>query len=376
MKKIMFIILIVVIFIVPVLAETVTLKSGRVIEGEIIEKTDEYVKIDTGKQEMKIKFRMMDQGSASRFKDMAIKKEREQFFNNNDESLEEYIIKVLSQGVDERGDFNPEKLISDLEKESVFANEEMVNSKIKTIGRAIEYYYADKNIYPENLNKLKENESSYTYSDYSKPIRGYQYKLKNGGSDSYFIVAYPVSISILRLREKYVGRYSFCLLSGGIVRARKNRDPIESYEVCKGLEKFDDLRGSSSQDMEIADRIVAREQEIMDETKMQEIKKKVEKQIGPFETVSDRMSATNRITILAASIEIYATSNNGVYPTNANELEMEENYCGKIVQGYSYICNLRPDGYDFSAIPEGGDESSDGYMLYNSEKGWIKKGNE
>lgn len=68
MKRLIFTILVAFIVVVPVLAETITLKSGKVIEGEIVEKTDEYVKIDTGDQYMKIKFRMMDEGSVARLK--------------------------------------------------------------------------------------------------------------------------------------------------------------------------------------------------------------------------------------------------------------------------------------------------------------------
>jgi len=40
-------------------AETIKLKSGKVIEGKIIEKTDEYIKIDSGEQVWKIKNRDM-----------------------------------------------------------------------------------------------------------------------------------------------------------------------------------------------------------------------------------------------------------------------------------------------------------------------------
>lgn len=69
MKKIIFMTLIAFVVAVPASAETVTLKSGRTIEGEIIEKTDDYVTVDTGKQSMKIRFRLMDQRSALAFKD-------------------------------------------------------------------------------------------------------------------------------------------------------------------------------------------------------------------------------------------------------------------------------------------------------------------
>ena len=41
-------------------AETVTLKSGKVVEGEIVEKTKEYLKVDTGSRVVKIPFKMID----------------------------------------------------------------------------------------------------------------------------------------------------------------------------------------------------------------------------------------------------------------------------------------------------------------------------
>ena len=53
----------------------VKLKSGRVIEGIIVEKTDEYVKVDTGKNVMKIRFSMMDKAAAEIFKKVSDKQE-------------------------------------------------------------------------------------------------------------------------------------------------------------------------------------------------------------------------------------------------------------------------------------------------------------
>ncbi len=48
-------------------AESVELISGRIIEGDIIEQTDEYLRIDTGTQIMKVRYRMMVAGDAQRF---------------------------------------------------------------------------------------------------------------------------------------------------------------------------------------------------------------------------------------------------------------------------------------------------------------------
>ncbi|MCK5581565.1 MAG: hypothetical protein KAJ18_09880 [Candidatus Omnitrophica bacterium] len=45
---------------VPVFAEQVVLKSGKVLEGEIVEKTDTYLKVDSGKKVWKIPFNMME----------------------------------------------------------------------------------------------------------------------------------------------------------------------------------------------------------------------------------------------------------------------------------------------------------------------------
>ena len=44
-------------------AETIKLKSGKVIEGEILERTDEYVRIDTGNTIYKIRFKQIAQGA-------------------------------------------------------------------------------------------------------------------------------------------------------------------------------------------------------------------------------------------------------------------------------------------------------------------------
>lgn len=56
-------------------AETIKLKSGKVIEGKITEKTDEYVKINAEGQVLKIKFRFMDKETAARLKDYQITEE-------------------------------------------------------------------------------------------------------------------------------------------------------------------------------------------------------------------------------------------------------------------------------------------------------------
>lgn len=58
MKK--FLILVFLLIPTIVFAETIVLKSGRVVEGELIEKTDEYVKVDTGEKVLKIRLNLMD----------------------------------------------------------------------------------------------------------------------------------------------------------------------------------------------------------------------------------------------------------------------------------------------------------------------------
>ncbi|MDP8212953.1 MAG: hypothetical protein P9X22_06670 [Candidatus Zapsychrus exili] len=47
-KKIFFIITIIFLFSLPTSADTITLSSGDIIEGNIVEKTDDYIKIDSG----------------------------------------------------------------------------------------------------------------------------------------------------------------------------------------------------------------------------------------------------------------------------------------------------------------------------------------
>jgi len=47
-------------------AETITLKSGRTIEGTVIEKTDEYIKVDSDGKIWKVLYRQMDQQAVDR----------------------------------------------------------------------------------------------------------------------------------------------------------------------------------------------------------------------------------------------------------------------------------------------------------------------
>ncbi len=55
-------------------AESVVLKSGMFVTGELIEKTDEYVKIDTGKSVLKIPFSRMDEDSEIAYRALPDKK--------------------------------------------------------------------------------------------------------------------------------------------------------------------------------------------------------------------------------------------------------------------------------------------------------------
>lgn len=143
-------------------------------------------------------------------------------------------------GMDESGGFDREKFIVEAEKDRISSNEALAVIMIRTIGTAIYIYYDDKDVYPKDLFELKDANSPYAkashgYGDFTKARSGYKYELKDGGSSSYFIIAYPVSVSAFR--EKYVGENSFCIFNDGIVRVRQGRDPIESYNVCQGLEE-------------------------------------------------------------------------------------------------------------------------------------------
>ena len=53
----------------PLGAESVLFKSGRILEGEVIEKTDRYIKVDTGDGVFKVPFNMMDDEFAAYFKE-------------------------------------------------------------------------------------------------------------------------------------------------------------------------------------------------------------------------------------------------------------------------------------------------------------------
>ena len=64
MKKI-FLVFIFLFSVSAVLAETIVLKSGKVVEGKILEETDEYVKIDTGKSVFKIRKNLIKKNEIS-----------------------------------------------------------------------------------------------------------------------------------------------------------------------------------------------------------------------------------------------------------------------------------------------------------------------
>lgn len=53
-----------------VYAETIVLESGRTIEGEIIEKTDDYIKIRTADNDMKIKMKMLSEETKNHVNDL------------------------------------------------------------------------------------------------------------------------------------------------------------------------------------------------------------------------------------------------------------------------------------------------------------------
>lgn len=63
--------------------------------------------------------------------------------------------------------------------------------------------------------------------------------------------------------------------------------------------------------------------------------------------------ATVRSFMTAA--ETYATSHSGSYPADttalATYITAANNYCGALVQGYSYTCDLAATGYTFTAAP-------------------------
>jgi len=48
-------------------AESVVLKSGMIVQGEVIEKTQEYIKVDTGSNVLKIPFKRMDEEFAAAY---------------------------------------------------------------------------------------------------------------------------------------------------------------------------------------------------------------------------------------------------------------------------------------------------------------------
>jgi hypothetical protein len=58
----------------PVSAETITLKSGKVVSGEIIEKTSLGVKVQEGQRVLRIPFNLMEETSAGEFQALADKK--------------------------------------------------------------------------------------------------------------------------------------------------------------------------------------------------------------------------------------------------------------------------------------------------------------
>ena len=66
--KILYPLIIVMMTPVLVAAETIILESGKTIEGEVIEKTDAYVRMDDGQQVWKVRFNMMTPESAAPLK--------------------------------------------------------------------------------------------------------------------------------------------------------------------------------------------------------------------------------------------------------------------------------------------------------------------
>lgn len=70
MKFFLFLSAIIVVFNINSYAETVTLKSGMVIEGEIVERGGSYIRVDKGKSVLKIKYKYMDSAEVERIKNM------------------------------------------------------------------------------------------------------------------------------------------------------------------------------------------------------------------------------------------------------------------------------------------------------------------
>ncbi len=64
--RLFFLLISILVFTNPAAAETITLKSGRVLKGQLIERTSEYIKFDTGSGVLNIRYRMMDPADAER----------------------------------------------------------------------------------------------------------------------------------------------------------------------------------------------------------------------------------------------------------------------------------------------------------------------
>ena len=75
------------------------------------------------------------------------------------------------------------------------------------------------------------------------------------------------------------------------------------------------------------------------------------------QVMANDSAAKANIEIISSALETYATSNNGNYPTQESDLTdatppyLNQSFCGKTVQGYTYDCTLSTTGYTVTASP-------------------------
>lgn len=71
--------------------------------------------------------------------------------------------------------------------------------------------------------------------------------------------------------------------------------------------------------------------------------------------VANSMAAKSNVRSMAIAAETFSSEHAGVYPDSVLELKTfinsADTYCGKVVRGYKYTCDLVESGYAIVAVP-------------------------
>jgi len=301
-------------------AETIELKSGEVIEGQIIEQNEEYIKVDSGFG-VSITYYLDEINSIKDMTKLESAESRDETLQVNQEDFSPALTKIQGFWV-------------------IDVNETIAAAKKKLGDKA-----------PKNI----EGQVAMLKKTIYFSIKGNKFIEMSSAKEKTF------DFQILEANEQTVN----VLVMESPNKGRKITLEFVSNDKLKIIPENDDDFGlyiwqRGSEDSMKPVKVSEVMAEVMTEVLKEGLKKEFEKSSSPKTSIAkpnnDMTPVDSTLRLISTAAETYSTGHNGQYPTGIKQLTdskvpyLIKDYCKEEIEGFTFQCEFNNKGYKITAI--------------------------